>query len=168
MPYFRDDEEPKPLRGLLAGAAGGLLAAWIMNQFQFVWITASEELHSGEEHSQEGKPSQNQDSDDSEDATMKAAGKLARVVIGRELSREEKKEAGPIVHYAFGSLSGAVYGLVSEYAPAARLGFATSCTASAPKRCEKAFVWRRKNAPAATYLGKSYGGFLPGRLIPMY
>lgn len=52
MPYFRDDDEPKPLRGLLAGATGVLFGAWVMNQFQVVWSKASEELHSGEEDSQ--------------------------------------------------------------------------------------------------------------------
>jgi uncharacterized membrane protein YagU involved in acid resistance len=57
---------------------------------------------------------------------MKAAGKLASLVFGRELSHEEKKKAGPAVHYAFGAFSGAIYGLLSEYLPAVRLGFGTA------------------------------------------
>jgi hypothetical protein len=50
-----------------------------------------------------------------EDSTMKAAGKIAKLA-GRELSHEEKKKLGPVVHYSFGAGQGGVYGGVMEMA----------------------------------------------------
>ena len=51
-----DNKRPNPVGGLLAGAAGGLLAAWIMNQFQTAWSKASESLHAGQENTQDEHP----------------------------------------------------------------------------------------------------------------
>jgi hypothetical protein len=48
-----------------------------------------------------------------EDSTMKAAGKISEE-IGRPGSREERKKAGPWVHYAFGTLVGAFSGVATE------------------------------------------------------
>lgn len=47
---------------------------------------------------------------------MTAAGKLAKVT-GHRLSREQKKKAGPVVHYGFGTAVGGLYGLAYEFAP---------------------------------------------------
>jgi uncharacterized membrane protein YagU involved in acid resistance len=44
---------------------------------------------------------------------MKVAGRVASIA-GKELSHQTKKKAGPIVHYAFGTAMGAVYGLGEE------------------------------------------------------
>jgi putative membrane protein len=122
----RFNREAQPLRGLLAGAAAGLFAAWAMNQFQGLWSKVSEKLQSSADEQQNRHQEQAQSSGQSEDATMKAAAKIGSFVLGRELSREEKKKAGPVVHYAFGTFSGAIYGLLSEYLPTARLGFGTA------------------------------------------
>ena len=121
----RSNREARPLRGLLAGAAAGLFAAWTMNQFQTLWSKATEKIQNRNPSKQQDQQ-QAQNSEDSEDATMKAAGKLAPILIGRELTEDEKRTAGPIVHYCFGTFSGAVYGLLSEYLPAARLGFGSA------------------------------------------
>ena len=123
----RSNREARPLRGLLAGAAAGLFAAWTMNQFQTLWSKATEKIQNRNRSKQQDEQQrQAQSSEDSEDATMKAASKLASILLGRELTKEETKKAGPAVHYAFGALSGGVYGLLSEYLPAARLGFGTA------------------------------------------
>ena len=90
-----------PWKGLAAGLIGGLVGAWSMNQFQKVWSAAAEQL--GAEQSQQ----------ESEDATMKTADRLARA-IGKQLSMEQKKKAGPVVHYAFGALMGGIYGALAE------------------------------------------------------
>jgi hypothetical protein len=50
---------------------------------------------------------------ESEDASMKAAGKIARLG-GRQLSHEQKKKLGLAVHYSFGTLQGGVYRGVCE------------------------------------------------------
>jgi Protein of unknown function (DUF1440) len=126
MTRLRDKDESKLFRGMLAGAAGGLCAAWVMNQFQLLWSKASEELKS--ETAREKETSSQRDSDsseESEDATMKVAQKLARATIGRDLEREEEKKAGSAIHYTFGALAGAVYGLSVEVMPVTRVGFGT-------------------------------------------
>jgi putative membrane protein len=46
---------------------------------------------------------------------MKAAGKIASLA-GRQLLHEQKKKAGPLVHYGFGTLQGAMYGAVTGLA----------------------------------------------------
>jgi uncharacterized membrane protein YagU involved in acid resistance len=53
---------------------------------------------------------------------MKTAGKLAAMLLGKQLSREQKKKLGPVIHYGFGSLVGALYGGLAELAPVAREG----------------------------------------------
>lgn len=94
-------------RGLLSGMVGGLIGTIVMTQFQTAWSKAAEEL----------KPAQQQKApqgdSEKEDATMKAAGKAA-TLVGHELSHETKKKLGPVVHYGFGTLQGAIYGTVLE------------------------------------------------------
>ncbi|HEU5452644.1 MAG TPA: DUF1440 domain-containing protein [Terriglobales bacterium] len=104
------------LKGVAAGAAGGLVASWAMNQFQAAWSKAKEVAS-------DGAGGQQQSSEESDDATMKTADRVVQPVLGRHLSREEKKRGGPVVHYAFGSLVGAAYGAVNELTPKARTGF---------------------------------------------
>lgn len=71
---------------------------------------------------QGGNPSQR----DAEDATTKAADKVIGNVLDRPLSKQEKKQAGPIVHYVFGSSMGAMYGAAAELLPdVATRGFGT-------------------------------------------
>ncbi len=78
-------------KGLVAGAAGRLAAAWAMNQFQTGWSKAAEKL----QHSKTPQGEQERQSDDdAEDATMKAAGKISESIFNRELSREEKRNWG--------------------------------------------------------------------------
>lgn len=95
-------------KGLLAGVAAGAAGSLAMNQFQNLWTRVSEQRKgTGQSHSGE---------DDSEDATMKVAGKVAEI-IGHPLSHQQKMKAGPIVHYVFGTGTGALYGALMEAAP---------------------------------------------------
>jgi putative membrane protein len=100
-----------PLKGLVVGAISGLAGTVVMTQFQNIWNKISEDMQKPRsEH--EVKPAQEQ----KEDSTMKVAGKISEEV-GRPLSREERKKAGPWVHYAFGTAVGAVFGLTTEMQP---------------------------------------------------
>jgi uncharacterized membrane protein YagU involved in acid resistance len=57
---------------------------------------------------------------------MKAADKVSRNLLDRPLSKKQKKKVGPIVHYAFGTAMGAVYGVAAELFPEiAPRGFGT-------------------------------------------
>src|SRR5690349_7873424 len=114
------------LKGLVAGLAGGLVASWTMNQFQAAWTRAAkgfEKPHGAQSmqptegsnpddeildlshaQSQSNEPKENQD-----DATVETA-KVISNAFGHELQESEKKPAGAAVHYAFGTLSGGMYG----------------------------------------------------------
>ena len=108
-------KERSIVKGLVSGLAAGLVGTIAMTQFQNAWGKTSKAI--------QGNGSKAQDSDrqvrkeaQSEDSTMKAAGKLAHLA-GRELSHEQRAKGGPIVHYCFGALMGALYGVCMEVAP---------------------------------------------------
>jgi hypothetical protein len=69
------------------------------------------------------KKRKSQQSKNGDDATAKTAAAIAEPILGRSLSKKEKKSAGPVVHYAFGSLVGAVYGAATEVLPVSRKWF---------------------------------------------
>ena len=108
-------------KGMLAGLAGGLVASWTMNQFQAAWTRMAEgtEKPHGAQSMQpaEGSKGNGQDAKEQDDATVKAAKAISEGVFGHELQQSEKKPAGAVVHYAFGTASGALYGALAEVAP---------------------------------------------------
>lgn len=106
--------KPSVLKGVVAGAMGGLAASWVMNQFEAVVA----KMRRNEE--------QRTDEQDAEDATMKTADKVAQSVTGHGLSKEQKKKAGPIVHYAYGTGIGALYGGAASRIKPAAAGFGTA------------------------------------------
>lgn len=121
---FSRRRRPEPVKGVMSGVVAGLAAAWMMNVFQSGWTKASESLRqrgTQQQQHQDGQQESERASD--EDATMKAADRLTRIVTGHGLTSGEKKKAGPLVHYAFGATMGGLYGLASEYAPSLRAGF---------------------------------------------
>lgn len=102
-------------KGLLAGAAGGLVGTIVMTQFQKGWQKVAEKKSFGDVRTRETR-SRAQTSEQKEDTTMKAAGKLAHAA-GRELTHEQKRRASPWVHYGFGTAMGALYGMAMETSP---------------------------------------------------
>ena len=121
--------EPQIVRGVLAGIAGGLAAAWVMNQFmagpgkKLKQVVQSEEQNWHDDIEEVEAAAKGL----KEDATMKAADAIVTVVTGgRHLSREEKEKAGPAVHYAFGALMGGLYGGLAEYSPTVTAGAGTT------------------------------------------
>jgi putative membrane protein len=111
------------LRGILAGMAGGLAAAWMMNEFM---AGLGPKLQQAAQSDEENRQQEANKDQPKEDATMKAADAIAHAATGEHLSRAEKEKGGPIVHYAFGALTGALYGGLAEYSAAVRSGFGTS------------------------------------------
>ncbi|HWR50742.1 MAG TPA: DUF1440 domain-containing protein [Bryobacteraceae bacterium] len=109
-------------RGLIAGSCGGLAGAWCMNQFQSAWSRVSKAVRSQkDEQSSEfagGQSSQRQ----SDPATVQAAARLVHGVFGRDLTPKEKKVADPVMHYSFGTVTGAAYGIAAEVVPEAAAG----------------------------------------------
>jgi putative membrane protein len=111
------------LRGLLAGMAGGLAAAWVMNEFM---AGLGQKLQQAAQTGEENPQQETNSGQPKEDATMKAADAIAYAATGEHLSRAEKEKGGPIVHYAFGAITGGLYGGLAEYSPAVTSGFGTS------------------------------------------
>jgi uncharacterized membrane protein YagU involved in acid resistance len=52
--------------------------------------------------------------EEEENATVKAAERLSETVFHHRLSRDQKKRAGSVVHYAYGALVGGLYGALAE------------------------------------------------------
>ncbi len=109
------DGEGNILKGLVAGLAGGLVASWTMNQFQAAWTRI-------QEGSEKPHGAQSQDAGDQDDATVKTAKIISRDVLGHELQESEKKPAGAAVHYAFGTVTGGLYGALAEVTPQVTTG----------------------------------------------
>jgi len=115
--------------GVVAGAIGGVVASWVMNVFM---ESAGPTIQHAAAHldgtaHQPQPQQQNEDDAPKEDATMKAADAVVSIVTGgRYLSFEEKQKGGPIVHYVFGGLMGALYGAAAEYSSIPRAGFGTA------------------------------------------
>lgn len=114
--------------GMIAGAIGGLVASWVMNVFM---EGAGPKIQQAAQKLEGSAPqqslSQSQSDEPKEDATMKAADAVVSTVTGgRHLSMEGKQKGGPVVHYAFGALMGALYGAGAEYSSVVRAGFGTA------------------------------------------
>jgi putative membrane protein len=103
-----------PRKGLLAGLAAGLVASWTMNQFQYVWNFIRASRENARRETRKGTPS--------DDSTVKAARAVSESVFRHDLTEQEKRWAGPFVHYAFGMLMGGVYGAVAEKRPEVTAG----------------------------------------------
>jgi type IV secretory pathway TrbD component len=95
------------MKGLLAGVVGGLLASYLMEQFQAAWSATSEAMCSAKKRSGR-KP---------DPATVKAANVISEKVTGHKLPRDYKSMAGEAMHYGMGASSAAVYGVLAEVAP---------------------------------------------------
>jgi hypothetical protein len=104
-------------KGLIAGAIGGLVASWVMPRFQFVFAHAL-----GQSGPHEGQ---------GEDATVKVAKRISSAVRKRKLSEEEKRAAGPFVHYAYGTGLGTLYGGLAQTRRATTSGFGGAYGAAA-------------------------------------
>ena len=115
------------MRGVVAGVGAGLAASWLMNVFMAgPGQKLKEAVQSDDEKAKEQFQQRQQQASGQprEDATMKAADAIvATATGGQHLSLEARQKGGPVVHYAFGALMGALYGGLAEYSCAARTGF---------------------------------------------
>jgi putative membrane protein len=116
-------------KGLAAGLVGGLVASWTMNQFQAVWskITEGFEKPHGAQsmkpsEGEEASQASEEDKEEQDDATVKAARAVSEGIFGHELKDSEKEAAGAAVHYAFGTAVGGLYGAVAELSPEVTTG----------------------------------------------
>ena len=117
---MRRRRQSSPGKNALAGVAGGLVASYVMTQFQHAVKKAKKNLDGNQpgESKSGGQP-------EDEPATIQAANAVSRMALHRELRPEEKAPAGRAVHYIFGAAVGGLYGALAEKMPLARAGFGT-------------------------------------------
>ena len=113
--------EPHLFRGILAGAVGGLIASAVMNGYQATSAKAWYAVKSPEEQ----KKARREQASAGDDTTKIVANFVARKATGEDLTPGQKETAGPVVHYLFGTVMGALYGGLAEYAPLSALGVGT-------------------------------------------
>ena len=125
---MRNHQDTSILKGMVAGLAGGLVASWTMNQFQAAWTRMAEggeKSHGAQsmQPSEGSKGEQGQDTEEQDDdATVKTAKVISKEVFGHELQKSEKESAGAAVHYAFGTVTGGLYGALAEVTPQVTTG----------------------------------------------
>jgi hypothetical protein len=95
------------IEGAVAGLAAGLFASWVMSKFHNSWKAAEQ----GEAE---------------EPTTVKAADAVAEAATGVKVPEPYREPTGTAVHYGFGALLGAAYGVGAELSPATTKGFGTS------------------------------------------
>ncbi len=125
----KGQDETDVWKGLAAGLVGGLVASWTMNQFQAVWSKVTEGFEKPH-GAQSMKPSEGkgmpqaskEESEEQDDATVKAARAVSEAIFGHELTESEKAAAGAAVHYGFGTAVGGLYGAVAELSPEVTMG----------------------------------------------
>lgn len=113
--------------GLLAGTASGLVASWLMLRFiQGPGHRLQESRKTQQERNADAAEQQRRGQEQPETVTMQAADTFAsHAPGGRHLTRVEKEQGGTLVHYTFGALMGAAYGLTCEYTALPGLGLGT-------------------------------------------
>jgi putative membrane protein len=112
------------LRGMTAGLLAGCAASYLMNQLS--QTPQQKQRGKAEQRPTRGRSSQRQSrqgGQEEENATVATAEAISQKVFHHELSECEKKIAGPAVHYAYGSLVGAIYGGLAEWFPTVGAGF---------------------------------------------
>lgn len=91
------------LKGIVAGAVGGLVASFVMTEYQALTSKISES-------DEKKKPQSKKD----EPANVKAAEMVSKNVFDHKLQKSEKEPAGDAMHYLMGGVSGAIYGATAE------------------------------------------------------
>lgn len=104
------------MKGLLAGVAGGILASFLMEQFQAAWSAAGAAIRSEKKRS--GRPA--------DPATVKVANLVAEKISGHKIPADYKPLAGEAVHYGMGATSAALYGALAEVAPVVTVASGTA------------------------------------------
>ncbi len=111
--------------GGLAGALGGLAGSWMMVRFNhLVGGIEAENGGAPKEHYRDAAaPNEHDGTISDEPASVQTAEIVGEKLFGRELAHWEKRAAGPIFHYGFGMVAGAIYGVMAERSAATTRGF---------------------------------------------
>ena len=119
-------------KGVAAGVAGGLVASFVMNQFQAALgkLMENQERSHGAQSLQQGSPehgigrelAERGVDEPDDDAAARTGNAVSELVFEHHLTKSEKETAGAVAHYAMGVASGAIYGAVAEVIPLTTVG----------------------------------------------
>lgn len=125
--------KPSLAKGLIAGAAAGIAATLVMDQFQRLLASGKKQYEKKQKLADGESPWQIANEQayaelqaaHSEGSTEKVARKLA-ALTGSEIADDQKKTAGQAVHYTFGTLMGLCYAATAEWLPEVTTGGGTA------------------------------------------
>jgi hypothetical protein len=106
-------------KGLLAGLLGGLVACWAMNQWLALWqrvVIEDTAPHRGRPVAGQGGQLAREGPDARQPPTMHAAA-IVHGLFQRAPSEREKQRLGQLLHYTFGTTTGALYGVLADAIP---------------------------------------------------
>jgi hypothetical protein len=112
----RDDSD-SVWKSMAAGAIGGLVGSFAMNQFQAAASAVGESAARKERERKGLAEREERRESGGDDATIQAAKAISSAVFDHELAEDEKKWAGPLVHYGLGTAPGAFYGAFATITP---------------------------------------------------
>ena len=107
------------VRGLFTGAAAGLAGALMMDAFQEL-VARSGPAAGNEASAQKAHAPR-----PGEENTTEKTARQVLSQFGHPPSAAEKQRTGRALHYGFGFVMGALYGVANEYVPAVSLGAGT-------------------------------------------
>jgi len=119
-------------RGAATGFVSGLVASWVMNQFQQTVskVFAEEEKPHGAQSLQKGLPDHGASAelqelgldDPRDNAAERTANVISAKVFDHAMTSKEKHRGGAVAHYLMGAASGALYGVGAELVPQVSVG----------------------------------------------
>ncbi len=115
----------KLFSGLAAGFIGGIVATWVLDKYQQGALEVTRRAEGAVGAGPVLSRYQESQLRGQQQAHAETADRLARSARGKGLSRRQRRDAVPIVHYAVGALAGGAYGLAAELIPAVRAGYGT-------------------------------------------
>lgn len=125
--------KPDLLRGLIVGAAAGITATLVMDQFQKLSAASSKaierqrKLAGGESPWQIAHEQvQQQQQEASQEGSTEIVARHIAEVANISIPPEKRKQVGQAVHYTFGTLMGIAYGITAEVLPEVASGGGTA------------------------------------------
>ena len=117
--------EIKLLGGLAAGIIGGIVATWVLDKYQQGALEATRQAESAFDVDPVLSRRQEDQLRSQQRTHAEAAERIAQSTFGKGLSRNQRRNAAPILHYAIGALAGGAYGFAVEILPVVRRGYGT-------------------------------------------
>jgi hypothetical protein len=121
----RKRREVKLLGGLAAGVVGGIVATWALDRYQEGSLETTRRAENETGATPIVSRRQEDQLQEQERAHAEVAERITKATFGKRLSRTQRRNAAPIVHYAVGALTGGIYGLTAEVLPIVRRGYGT-------------------------------------------